>query len=130
HVHSDRRRSTERSSSRDAERISGRMSTRARFSFVSSAGLLALLATGACGEDKTRSNGHDHGSHDHDAHVHPGQDFDASVPPDGSVVGDFAWDLPPGFPLLPVPEDNPMSTAKVELGRHLFYDVRLSKNGT
>lgn len=30
----------------------------------------------------------------------------------------------------PVPEDNPMSAAKVELGRHLFYDSRLSRDGT
>jgi len=29
-----------------------------------------------------------------------------------------------------VPADNPMSTAKVQLGRYLFYDVRISLNGT
>jgi cytochrome c peroxidase len=29
-----------------------------------------------------------------------------------------------------VPDDNPMSPEKVELGRHLFYDPRLSGNGT
>ncbi|MDY7227532.1 methanobactin export MATE transporter MbnM [Hyalangium rubrum] len=42
----------------------------------------------------------------------------------------YVWNLPPGFPEPAVPEDNPMSTAKVELGRHLFYDTRLSANGT
>lgn len=42
----------------------------------------------------------------------------------------WQWDLPPGFPVPYVPEANPMSAAKVELGRHLFYDVRLSVNGT
>lgn len=42
----------------------------------------------------------------------------------------WAWDLPPGFPEPPVPEDNPMSAAKVELGRYLFYDTRLSGNQT
>ncbi|HKO92483.1 MAG TPA: di-heme enzyme [Polyangiaceae bacterium] len=41
---------------------------------------------------------------------------------------EFAWSLPPGFPPPLVPDDNPMSVAKVELGRHLFYDVRLSDN--
>lgn len=46
------------------------------------------------------------------------------------VEPDYAWDLPPGFAPPPVPADNPMSAAKVELGRHLFYDVRLSVNGT
>ena len=38
----------------------------------------------------------------------------------------FEWDLPPGFPAPRVPADNPMSNAKVLLGRHLFYDLRLS----
>jgi cytochrome c peroxidase len=42
----------------------------------------------------------------------------------------WEWDLPPGFPRPRVPDDNPMSAAKVELGRHLFYDVRLSSTGT
>ncbi len=42
----------------------------------------------------------------------------------------FEWDLPPGFPSPHVPADNPMSQAKVELGRFLFYDVRLSGNQT
>jgi cytochrome c peroxidase len=42
----------------------------------------------------------------------------------------YMWQLPAGFPDPAVPEDNPMSTAKVELGRHLFYDTRLSANGT
>ncbi|PTL77864.1 di-heme enzyme [Vitiosangium sp. GDMCC 1.1324] len=42
----------------------------------------------------------------------------------------YEWKLPLGFPDPAVPEDNPMSTAKVELGRRLFYDKRLSANGT
>jgi len=40
----------------------------------------------------------------------------------------FRWSLPDGFPLPLVPADNPMSDAKVELGRRLFYDTRLSGN--
>ena len=42
----------------------------------------------------------------------------------------WLWDLPKGFPVPRVPADNPMTVAKVELGRHLFYDARLSVNGT
>jgi cytochrome c peroxidase len=42
----------------------------------------------------------------------------------------WRWDLPRGFPVPAVPEENPMSAAKVELGRHLFYDRRLSVNGS
>jgi len=43
----------------------------------------------------------------------------------------FSWDfLPDGFPAPRVPEDNPMTLEKIELGRHLFYDERLSQNQT
>ncbi len=42
----------------------------------------------------------------------------------------YAWRLPAGFPTPRVPGDNPMTEAKVQLGRRLFYDVRLSLNGT
>jgi cytochrome c peroxidase len=42
----------------------------------------------------------------------------------------YGWQLPVGFPTPLVPSDNPMSRAKVELGRHLFYDKRLSGNET
>src|SRR5580658_5090788 len=41
----------------------------------------------------------------------------------------FYWTLPAGFPRPIVPADNPMSAAKVELGRYLFYDKRISVNG-
>ncbi len=42
----------------------------------------------------------------------------------------YEWRLPPGFPVPKVPADNPMTAAKVELGRRLFYDRALSGNGT
>src|SRR5262245_16476864 len=42
----------------------------------------------------------------------------------------YEWNLPAGFPVPAVPADNPMSAAKVELGRYLFYDTRLSGNGS
>ena len=45
-------------------------------------------------------------------------------------AGGWTWTLPAGFPVPKVPDDNPMSVAKVDLGRHLFYDQRLSGNGT
>ncbi len=47
------------------------------------------------------------------------------------AMGDgFPWSLPSHFPEPLVPADNPMSPARVELGRRLFYDRRLSGNGT
>ena len=42
----------------------------------------------------------------------------------------WQWSLPAWVPPPAVPDDNPMTSAKVELGRHLFYDVRLSADGT
>lgn len=44
-------------------------------------------------------------------------------------AGDWVWSLPAYFPTPKVPADNPMTVAKVELGRFLFYDRRLSGNG-
>ena len=41
---------------------------------------------------------------------------------------DWEWNLPNGFPRPAVPADNPMSVPKVELGRYLFYDKRMSVN--
>ncbi len=42
----------------------------------------------------------------------------------------WQWPLPAGMPLPRVPAENPMSEAKVELGRYLFYDTQLSGNGS
>lgn len=40
------------------------------------------------------------------------------------------WPLPDWVPPPAVPADNPMSADKVLLGRHLFYDKRLSRDGS
>ncbi|BDV35569.1 MbnH family di-heme enzyme [Methylocystis iwaonis] len=42
----------------------------------------------------------------------------------------WKWDLPNYVPPPRVPADNPMSEEKFQLGRRLFYDKRLSGNGT
>lgn len=42
----------------------------------------------------------------------------------------YHWNKPAWVPDPVVPKDNPMSEAKVELGRQLFYDKRLSSNNT
>ena len=47
----------------------------------------------------------------------------------GLLAAGFDWNLPEGFPRPAVPSDNPMSNAKVELDRYLFYDKRISFNG-
>jgi cytochrome c peroxidase len=38
-------------------------------------------------------------------------------------------ETPPGFEEVPVPEDNPMTEAKIALGRQLYFDPRLSGDG-
>jgi len=56
--------------------------------------------------------------------------FGMFAEPSAQQPARYGWTLPPGFPEPRVPTDNPMSAAKVELGRHLFYDTRLSGTGT
>jgi cytochrome c peroxidase len=46
------------------------------------------------------------------------------------VAPPFEWQLPAGLPKPPVPADNPMTVPKIDLGRRLFYDTRLSGNQT
>ncbi len=42
----------------------------------------------------------------------------------------YNWNIPAGMPKPIVPADNPITKEKVELGRHLFYEKRLSITGT
>lgn len=41
----------------------------------------------------------------------------------------YNWNIPAGMPKPIVPADNPITKEKVELGRHLFYEKRLSITG-
>jgi len=54
----------------------------------------------------------------------------AAATPSGTPAAtsppEFNWNLPRGFPTPAVPADNPMSDAKVALGRRLFFETRLS----
>ena len=43
-----------------------------------------------------------------------------------TAATEYRWPVPDWMPPPPVPLDNPMSTAKAELGRRLFFDVRLA----
>ncbi|HLX42717.1 MAG TPA: di-heme enzyme [Bryobacteraceae bacterium] len=51
-----------------------------------------------------------------------------SIPAFALAAG-FDWNLPKGFPKPVVPADNPVTAEKAELGRYLFYDKRMSRNG-
>jgi len=70
-------------------------------------GLLCLLLLTACG-DGSRT----------------------TVDEGSTALTSFAWNLPAGIPLPIEPDDNPMTEAGFQLGRHLFYDTRLSGNGS
>lgn len=98
------------------------MKRRARLAVASC--VLSGALSGACGE-KSAIPPHDHGSHSHG-----GEGGGGTAPPipiGGASAYD--WDLPPGFPAPWEPSENPTTREKVELGRHLFYDARLSVNG-
>jgi cytochrome c peroxidase len=47
----------------------------------------------------------------------------------GSATGTRVWELPPGVPPPDVPDLGTLTPARIELGRRLFYDARLSRNG-
>ncbi len=38
--------------------------------------------------------------------------------------------IPQGFPQMAIPQDNPLTIEGIELGRHLFYEKKLSGNNT
>ena len=78
--------------------------------------LLAFVAGGALGDVDVRSG------------TATGTAGEGGVPP-GAPPG-YDWRIPDWLPPPPVPADNPMSAAKVRLGRHLFHDRRLSADGT
>jgi cytochrome c peroxidase len=84
-----------------------------RLYLSSSAALLAACVTYAVLAAAAARPPHASGTHQ-----------EAQAPP----ASDYQWDLPTGFPKPRVPADNPMTVAKVQLGRYLFYDQRLSGN--
>jgi len=53
-----------------------------------------------------------------------------SPQPADAAPAKWTWALPRNFPAPRVPRNNPMTPAKVALGRSLFYEPRLSGNGT
>lgn len=57
------------------------------------------------------------------------RDADLSMP-EAELDGPYQLELPPGFPPLPDNSAYPMTEASVALGRALFFDPRLSRDGT
>lgn len=73
--------------------------------------------------------GHDHND---GTHSHGPNQTEAQATPSAAelAASTYAWELPRGFPLPTVPEENPITQEKIDLGRYLFYDTRLSGNNT
>lgn len=57
-------------------------------------------------------------------------EFEGAKTVDQNRLTGYVWQVPEGFPTPKVPEENPMTSVKVDLGRQLFYDPRLSADGT
>lgn len=58
-----------------------------------------------------------------------GERQEAAKPAPPAAATPTVWEVPEPFEPIPVPESNPMTTAKVELGRKLYFDKRLSGDG-
>jgi len=86
---------------------------------------LSLMLSG-CSGNKDKSNA----SSTQDSAVDEGVDEggDEGAADVTEVV--YKIDVPQGLPEVPVPDDNPMSAEKVALGKMLYFDKRLSKDGT
>ncbi|AKF04834.1 methanobactin export MATE transporter MbnM [Sandaracinus amylolyticus] len=95
--------------------------------------IVMCCALGACQPSRGTVDA-SHGHHDHDHGEIPVEPLDGGPEIDAAAIDagpqGWVWRLPRGLPVPRVPEDNPMSASKVELGRHLFYDTRLSGNRT
>ena len=108
-------------------------STMALHPRVLQASLSCLVATGvlvlAPGCDSGKQGKADAGKADADKT--DADKVDADKAGADKTEQEFAWTLPEGLSEAPkVPEDNPMSTAKVALGHTLFMDKRLSGDGS
>ncbi len=57
----------------------------------------------------------------------PAAESQAQAAPQGTP---YEVKVPLGLPPLPIPEDNPMTVEKIELGKMLYFDKRVSADGT
>lgn len=60
----------------------------------------------------------------------PGTDEPDPPGPGGFSPTPYALQIPGNFPPMPIPANNPLTVEGVRLGRHLFYEPRLSGNNT
>ncbi len=123
----------------------------AMFILVGPVGCAPQESTDAAGnavDDATDDDAHDDHAHDddahddhahdddaHDDHAHDDDAHDDDAADEGPADDDaaqaaFSLEVPLGLSPPPIPEDNPMTAEKVTLGKMLYFDKRLSKDGT
>ncbi len=103
-----------------------------RFHWIAQAGLLAaalgILIVG-CQQNKTTTPAPNSTAKDQAAEA-TNTNTTAATAETSSGDANFVVKPPLGLPPVPIPDDNPMTAAKVELGKLLYFDKRLSKDGT
>lgn len=60
----------------------------------------------------------------------PGQEKLGSKAAEVKPAPEAVVQVPLGLPPLPIPKDNPLTPEKIELGKMLYFDKRVSKDGT
>lgn len=60
----------------------------------------------------------------------PGEEKPAAKAPEAKSEPQALVQVPLGLPPLPIPKDNPLTPEKIELGKMLYFDKRVSKDGT
>ncbi len=55
---------------------------------------------------------------------------ESPAPADAAVGTPVAAKVPAGLPTFPIPTDNPLTEEKIALGKKLYFDKKLSKDGT
>jgi cytochrome c peroxidase len=88
-----------------------------------------MVVQSGCGPAETTDDGKPGDSGEKEVQPTKDQAPDKGEKPKAEAAADLPV-IPAGLPPLAVPEDNPMTAEKVELGKMLYFDKRLSKDGT
>lgn len=110
--------------------VKGSLKTGRAGATMPAAALMAALMTAPPGTHAVVDGPGDYkGDYDSPDYVTRSYSLEARVGKETDLLA-WAYNPPLGLPPLPVPEGNPLTRKKIELGRKLFFDRRLSLNGT
>ena len=80
-------------------------------------------------EERYKGSGDRKQGYDKDSYVTNSLSLEKRTGKEANLL-QFAQEAPLGLPDLTIPDDNPIDLNKINLGRHLFFDRRLSLNDT